>query len=310
MRCFYSPGYHLPLPEGHPFPIVKFPLALEMLLESGVVAGSDVEKVAPAARHVLERVHTAEYLDRLARGELTSKEATVLGLPPSPELFVRCAREVEGTRRAVRAALAAGAAANLAGGTHHAFADRGEGFCVLNDVAVAVRDLQTDRPDLRIMVVDTDAHQGNGTHALLGADPRVFTYSIHVAANYPSRKVPGSLDVGLERFVPGAVFLDALRQSLPPAVESFRPDLVIWISGADPHQNDRFGQMQLTLKDMSERDAFVLELFIPRGVPVAVLYGGGYNRELANTARLHRNSVEAAARLARGKTPAAAGHGN
>ena len=297
MRCFYSPGYFLPLPEGHPFPMVKFPMAFEMLLESGAVAAADVEEVAPAAREHLARVHTPEYLDRISHGELTSKEATMLGLPPSPELFARCAREVEGTRRAVRAALADGVAANLAGGTHHAFADHGEGFCVLNDVAVAVRDLQMDRPELRIMVVDTDAHQGNGTNALLGADPRVFTYSIHVAANYPSRKVHGSLDVGLERFVPGAVFLDALRQSLPPAAESFQPDLVIWISGADPHQNDRFGQMQLTLKEMSERDAFVLGLFVPHGIPVAVLYGGGYNRELTNTARLHRNSVEAAARL-------------
>ena len=297
MRCFYSPGYFLPLPEGHPFPMAKFPLAFEMLLEGGMVAAADVEEVAPAARETLERVHAPEYLDRVSRGELTSKETTMLGLPPSPELFARCAREVEGTRRAARAALADGVAANLAGGTHHAFADHGEGFCLLNDVAVTVRDLQTDRPGLRIMVVDTDAHQGNGTHALLGADPHVFTYSIHVAANYPSRKVPGSLDVGLERFVPGATFLDALRQSLPPAVESFRPDLAIWISGADPHQNDRFGQMQLTVKDMSERDAFVLEQFVPGGIPVAVLYGGGYNRELSNTARLHRNSVEAAARL-------------
>ncbi len=301
MRCFYSPGYFLPLPEGHPFPMVKFPLAHEMLLAGGTVEAADVEEVAPCSREHLERVHTPEYLDRLSRGELSSRETTVLGLPPSPELFVRCAREVEGTRRTVRAALAGRVAANLAGGTHHAFADRGEGFCVLNDVAVAVRDLQTDRPDLRVMVVDTDAHQGNGTHALLGADPHIFTYSIHVAANYPSRKVPGSLDVGLERFVAGPVFLDALRQSLPPAVESFRPDLAIWISGADPHQNDRFGQMQLTLKEMSARDAFVLGLFVPQGIPVAVLYGGGYNRELNNTARLHRNSVEAAARLARGE---------
>lgn len=298
MRCFYSPGYYLPLPEGHPFPMVKFPQAFDLLREGGVITEADVEEVEPAAREHLERVHTPEYLDRLSRGEFTSKEATVLGLPPSPALFARCAREVEGTRRAVRAALADGIAANLAGGTHHAFADRGEGFCALNDVAVAVRDLQTDRSGLRIMVVDTDAHQGNGTHALLGADPHVFTYSIHVAANYPSRKVPGSLDVALERFVSGAVYLDALRQSLPLAVESFRPELVIWISGADPHQNDRFGQMQLTVKDMSERDAFVSGLFIPHGVPMAVLYGGGYNRELANTARLHRNSVETAARLA------------
>ncbi len=302
MRCFYSPGYFLPLPEGHPFPMVKFPMAFDMLVDGAVVAAADVEEVEPVAREHLERVHDPAYLDRLARGELTSKETTILGLPPSPELFARCAREVEGTRRAVRAALTDGVTANLAGGTHHAFADRGEGFCLLNDVAVAVRDLQIDHPDLRIMVVDTDAHQGNGTNALLGADPHVFTYSIHVAANYPSRKVAGSLDVGLERFVAGAVFLDALRESLPDAVESFRPDLVVWISGADPHQNDRFGQMQLTLKDMSERDAFVLGLFIPHGIPVAVLYGGGYNRELANTARLHRNSVETAARLTNERT--------
>ena len=294
MRFFYSPSYDLPLPEGHPFPMVKFPLAYEMLRDGGILSEHEVTLVEPAARAHLERVHTPDYLDRLARGELSSREATILGLPPSPALFVRCAREVEGTRLAVRAALVDGCAANLAGGTHHAFADRGEGFCVLNDVAVAVRDLQTEQPGLRFMVVDTDAHQGNGTHALLGSDPHVFTYSIHVAANYPSRKVPGSLDVGLERFAAGAAYLDALRHSLPDAVASFRPDLAIWLSGADPHQNDRFGQMQLTVRDMAERDAFVLSLFQARGVPVAVLYGGGYNRELANTARLHRNSVAAA----------------
>ena len=303
MRCFYSPGYFLPLPEGHPFPMSKFSLAHAMLLAGGIIDAGDVTEVGPVSRECLERVHTPVYLDRLARGELTAKEATVLGLPPSPELFERCAREVEGTRRAMRAALEDGAAANLAGGTHHAFADRGEGFCVLNDVAVGVRDLHIEHPDLRIMVVDTDAHQGNGTHALLGKDSRAFTYSIHVAANYPSRKVPGSLDVGLERFVSGAVYLQALRESLPGAVKSFCPDLVVWLSGADPHQNDRFGQMQLTLKDMAERDAFVLSLFVPAGIPLAVLYGGGYNRELANTARLHRNSVAAtveAFRSARG----------
>ena len=307
MRCFYSPGYFLPLPEGHPFPMTKFPLAHRLLLENGTVDPGDIVEVEPASRERLERVHTPEYLDRLARGDLTPKEATVLGLPPSPELFERSAREVEGTRRAMWAALADGVAANLAGGTHHAFADHGEGFCALNDVAVGVRDLHAEQPDLKIMVVDTDAHQGNGTHALLGDDPRVFTYSIHVAANYPSRKVPGSLDVGLERFVPGAVYLDALRGSLPDAVDSFRPDLAVWLSGADPHQNDRFGQMQLTVRDMSERDACVLGLFLPRKIPLAVLYGGGYNRELANTARLHRNTVAAtveAARLAFVSVPA------
>lgn len=293
MRCFYSPGYFLPLPEGHPFPMVKFPMAHEMLVSSGTVEARNTIEVAPTSREHLERVHTVEYLNRLSKGELSSKETTILGLPPSPELFERSAREVEGTRQAMRAALEDGVAANLAGGTHHAFADHGEGFCALNDVAVAVRDLQTDHPNLKIMVVDTDAHQGNGTHALLGMDRDVFTYSIHVAANYPSRKVPGSLDVGLERFVVGSTYLDALRHSLPGAVEQFKPDLVAWLSGADPHQNDRFGQMQLSVRDMDERDRFVLSLFVPRGIPLAVLYGGGYNRELANTARLHRNSVVA-----------------
>ncbi len=295
MRCFYSPGYFLPLPDGHPFPMIKFPMAWEMLVSGGIIGEQDITGVDPVAREHLERVHTAEYLDRLARGDLTQKEATLLGLPPSPELFIRSAREVEGTRLAARAALADGSAANLAGGTHHAFADHGEGFCALNDVAVAIRDLQTDHPKLRIMVVDTDAHQGNGTHALLGSDDRVFTYSIHVASNYPSRKVRGSLDVGLERFAAGDAYLRALRESLPGAVERFKPDLAIWLSGADPHQNDRFGQMQLTLRDMGERDEYVLSLFVPRGIPVAVLYGGGYNRELSNTARLHRNTVAAAA---------------
>lgn len=299
MRCFYSPGYFLPLPDGHPFPMEKFPQAHGMLLEGKVLRPGDVTLVEPAAREHLLRVHPAEYLERIEGDALSPHERTRLGLPAGPALLERSARETEGTRLACRAALADGLAANLAGGTHHAFADRGEGFCVLNDVAVAVRDLFTDHPDLRVFIADTDAHQGNGTNALLGGDPRVFTYSIHVAANYPSRKVPGSLDVGLERYVAGGVYLDALRETLPGAVERFRPDLGVWLSGADPHQNDRFGQMRLTLTDLLERDRFVLSLFRGSGIPLAVLYGGGYNREPGHTARLHRNTVTAAAARSR-----------
>lgn len=297
MRCFYSPGYFLPLPAGHPFPMEKFPQAHALLLAGGVIAEQEIELVEPCDREHLERVHTAEYLDRIAQGTLTPKEITILGLPPGPALLERSARETEGTRRAARAALAEGIAANLAGGTHHAFADRGEGFCVLNDVAVSVRDLQSEFGRLRVMVIDTDAHQGNGTHALLGDDPDVFTYSIHVAANYPSRKVPGTLDVGLERYVRGETYLAALTESVPAALARFEPELVYWLSGADPHQNDRFGQMQLTLRDMHERDRLVLSWLRdrPRPIPTVVLYGGGYNREPLNTARLHRNSVAAAA---------------
>ncbi len=297
MRCFYSPGYFHPLPAGHPFPMEKFPQAHALLLAGGVVKAEDIEEVEACPREMLERVHTPEYLDRIAAGALSPKETSILGLPPSAALLERCARETEGTRRAAWAALADGAAANLAGGTHHAFADRGEGFCVLNDVAVTVHDLRRTHPRLRVMVIDTDAHQGNGTHALLADDPHSFTYSIHVAANYPSRKVPGSLDVGLERYVRGDPYLAALRETLPPALERFEPDLAFWLSGADPHQNDRFGQMLLSLRDMRERDRFVVDLCHGRArpVPLAVLYGGGYNREPGHTPRLHRNSVEAAA---------------
>ncbi len=298
MRCYYSPGYFHELPEGHPFPMRKFPDAHAMLLASRAVATVDVVEVDPAADRLIERVHHRHYLDRLRAADFTPREVNVLGLPPSAALYERSAREVEGTRRAAWTALEHGVAANLAGGTHHAFPDHGEGFCVLNDVAITIRDLQHKHANLRIFVCDTDAHQGNGTHAIFADEPFVFTYSIHVGANYPSRKVPGTLDVPLERFATGDVFLDALRKSLPDAVSAFRPDLAIWISGADPHRNDRFGQLQLTASDMTARDTLVARLFLENQIPLVVLYGGGYNREVENTARLHRNTVATTALLA------------
>jgi len=295
MRFFYSPGYYHPLPPGHPFPMAKFPQAHEILMRKGTIAPDEIIEIGPATREILERVHTPEYLDKIANASLSPREQTTLGLPPSLALLERSARETEGTRLAARAALEEGIAVNLAGGTHHAFADHGEGFCVLNDVVVTVRDLHRQQPNLRILIADTDAHQGNGTHALLAEDPRVFCYSIHVGRNYPSRKVSGNLDVPLDRYVSGLDFLEALERTLPTATSDFRPDLVIWLSGADPHRNDRFGQMQLTARDMADRDTFVLELFID--IPTALLYGGGYNREPLHTAQLHVQTVTLARRI-------------
>ncbi len=292
MRCFYSPDYFLPLPEGHPFPMRKFPEA-----HAHLAGALPVEIVAPCDDAVIARVHAPDYLARLRAGTLTSRETTQLGLPPGETLYRRSALEVEGTRRAALAALTHGVAANLAGGTHHAFPDHGEGFCVLNDVAITIRDLHTTRPALRVLVCDTDAHQGNGTHAIFAGDDRIFTYSIHVGANYPSRKVPGSLDVPLDRFVDDPRYLAALTASLPPAVTGFRPDLALWITGADPHRNDRFGQMQLSARGMATRDRFVATLFRDRGIPLVVLYGGGYNREPTHTARLHAATVRLTASL-------------
>ena len=292
MRCFYSPEYFFPLPEGHPFPMRKFPEARTFLGDA-----VDVTEVEPCADERIARIHLPDYLSRLRAGALTSREATQLGLPPGDGLYRRSAVEVEGTRRAAWAALDEGVAANLAGGTHHAFPDHGEGFCVLNDVAIAIRDLQTRHPALRVFVCDTDAHQGNGTHAIFAGEANVFTYSIHVGANYPSRKVPGSLDVPLERFASGDIFLAELTRTLPDAVSRFAPDLAFWISGADPHRNDRFGQLQLTARDMLARDRFVSTFFRDRGTPLVVLYGGGYNREPSHTARLHANTIRAVAHV-------------
>jgi acetoin utilization deacetylase AcuC-like enzyme len=288
LRCFYHQDYFLALPPGHPFPMEKFPQAHALLRSSPTI---EVAPVGPASHRQLLRVHTSDYLQKLAHGTLVPAELQKLGLPWHARLLRRSALETAGTIAACRHALGHGLAANLAGGTHHAFPARGLGYCVLNDVAVAIRGLHTGDPSLRVFVADTDAHQGNGTSAIFAAEPRVFTYSIHGERNYPSTKEPGSLDVGLPREVSGSAYLTALRDTLPAALDRFAPGLVIWLSGADVHENDRFGQMRLTTEQMAERDRLVLQWCRQRELPTAVLYGGGYNREPGMTARLHANTI-------------------
>jgi acetoin utilization deacetylase AcuC-like enzyme len=297
LRCYYDPGYYLPLPEGHPFPMEKFPEAAALLQEE--TATIRLEGVTPCPRHKLTRVHTEAYLDSIAHHTLSSYDRHRLGLPADDRLLERCALETAGTLAAGRAALEDGMACNLAGGTHHAFANRGLGFCVLNDVAVAIATLRVTRPDLMVMVIDTDAHQGNGTHALLRDDPHSFTYSIHVGKNYPVIKEPGDCDVPLPRGVGNQEYLEHLEATLTPALLRFEPDLVFWIAGADNHHDDRFGQMALTTAGMQKRDRQVLTLCRNWEVPVAVLYGGGYNRTPGMTARLHANTIMEALRVSR-----------
>lgn len=298
MRCFYSQNLEIALPAGHPFPMDKFRISKDMLLDSGVLRPEEIIEVRPADVHLLQRVHEREYIAKIESGALGRKEQLLLGLPVTPELFRRSITEVEATRLACHAALVEGVAVCLAGGTHHAFREHGEGYCVFNDVAIAIRDLQLKQPNIKIMVVDTDAHQGNGTAALLADDPRVFTYSIHVGNNYPTRKAVSSLDVETVRFVEGEMYLKQLFTSLAGALDTFAPDLVIWVSGADNHRNDRFGQMHLSLKDIQRRDEVLLSAFIRNRIPVAILYGGGYNRQPEFTAKLHRNTVATAKKLA------------
>lgn len=295
MRCFYHPDYFFPLPESHPFPMDKFWRA-EAMIREDAPQGLRIEAAEPAAFEDLLRAHTAAYLEKIRAGALDPAEALKLGLPAGETLLHRSRLETGGTLRAMEAALTDGLAANLAGGTHHAFADRGLGYCVLNDVAVAVRARHARRPAERVFVIDTDAHQGNGTAGIFAGDERVFTYSIHVGRNYPAVKTPGSLDIPLPRHVRGADYLEQLEATLEPALHTHAPDLVFWIGGADPHEHDRFGQMLLTNADLAARDAHVLDALARLGRPRVLLYGGGYNRDREHTARIHARTVLAAAR--------------
>jgi acetoin utilization deacetylase AcuC-like enzyme len=299
MRCFYSQELELELPAGHPYPMEKFRLSKDMLLAGGILRPEEIIEVSsPADHHHLQRVHDSSYIGKIESGLLDRKEQILLGLPATAGLFRRSATEVEATRLACHAALAEGVGVCLAGGTHHAFRDHGESYSVFNDVAIAIRDLQDKQPNIRIMVVDTDAHRGNGTAALLADDPRVFTYSIHVERRDPTLKVGGSLDVETVRYVEGEMYLKQLFSTLAAALDTFSPDLVIWISGADNHVNDRFGQMRLSLKEIQRRDEVLLSALIRNRIPVAVLYGGGYNREPQFTAKLHRNTIATAKKIA------------
>ncbi len=273
----------------------KFPQARDLLIAEN--APVEITVTAPAPTRQLLRVHTSEYLRKLAHGTLDRTEVHKLGLPWHPRLLHRSALETAATVAACHHALSQGMAANLAGGTHHAFPDRGLGYCVLNDVAVAIRDLHAKDASLRIFVADTDAHQGNGTHAIFRDDRRVFTYSIHGDRNYPSAKEPGTLDVGLVREVSGPDYLAALDETLPAALDRFPADLVVWISGADPHADDRFGQMKLSTEQMLERDRLVIHWSRTRRLPLVILYGGGYHRVPGMTARLHANTITLAATL-------------
>ncbi|GAA5483802.1 hypothetical protein Hsar01_03036 [Haloferula sargassicola] len=275
----------------------KFRVSKDMLLEGGILKPEEIVEVGAAEAHVLKRVHDEAYLGRIYRGQLDMKEQIRLGLPATPMLYQRSVTEVEATRQACHAALEEGVAVCLAGGSHHAFRDHGEGYSVFNDVAVAVQDLQAQRPGIKVMIVDTDALQGNGTASILADDPKVFTYSIHVGMNSSVTKAHGSLDVETVRYVEGVMYLKQLFSTLAAALDTFSPDLVIWVAGADNHSNDRLGQMWLSPEDMERRDEVLLGAFLRNRIPVAVLYGGGYNRESEFTSRLHTRTVAVAKRL-------------
>ncbi len=295
VRIFYCDHFVLPLPEGHRFPMEKYRLLRERVADEGLGA---LQVPEAATDEELLRVHDAGYLRRVVEGGLDRDEVRRIGFPWSPGLVERSRRSVGGTLGAARAALEDGTGANLAGGTHHAYADRGEGFCVFNDVAVAVRAVQAEGRAARVAVVDLDVHQGNGTARIFRDDPGVLTVSVHGAANYPFRKEESDVDLPLPDGAGDDAFLDAVDRAVEAALDH-RPDLAFYVAGADPYGGDRLGRLDVSRAGLAERDRRVYDGLAGAGVPVAVVMSGGYAERVEDTVAIHLASVRAAAERCR-----------
>lgn len=283
LHAWSSDHHALELPPGHPFPIARYRALREKLLAEGVLVPEHVHASEPAPDAWLRFVHGVDYLARIERGELGVQERLRLGLPWSAPLVTRARAAVYGTVMAARAGLAHGVAGNLAGGTHHAYRDRAEGYCLFNDIAVAIEVLRGERRIARPFVADLDVHQGNGTAAIYADDPAVFTFSMHAEANYPTPKERSSLDVGLDLDCDDERFLAALDAHLPAALDAHAPDVVFYQAGVDGLREDRFGRLALTHAGLAERDRRVFRWCEQRGLPVVITLGGGYGRPLEAT---------------------------
>ena len=289
MRAFAHDVYVYPLPPGHRFPLAKYRLVREAAER---LPGVRVRDASPIEWSDLARTHTSAYLERVQHGTLERREQFALGLPWSPQLVERARRATGATLQAARAALADGVAANLGGGTHHAFADAGRGFCVFNDVVTVVRALRAEGAVGRVLVVDLDVHQGDGTHALLAADAAAFTFSVNGFRNYPFRRVPGDLELDLPDGTGDEEYLEGLAALLPQALRRARPELCFYLAGADPYAGDRLGRLALSKAGLRARDALVRDTLRAAGVPVCVTLAGGYAEEIRDTVEINLGTVE------------------
>jgi acetoin utilization deacetylase AcuC-like enzyme len=298
VRVFCCDRFSFPLPAGHSFPADKWRLLRERVEAARLVDAADLLEPEPITDEQVLLVHDEDYLRRLKCGGLTAKEVQRIGLPWSPELMTRARYSAGGTLAACRAALRDGIAVNLAGGTHHAFRDHGQGYCLLNDVVIAARTLQAEGHIARAVVLDCDAHQGNGTAALTAGDATVFTLSIHNGSNFPLHKVPSDLDVSLEDGAGDAEYLAALAPAVRRALALAGADLALYVAGADPHQEDRLGRLGLTQAGLASRDRLVLGECRATGLPTAVVLAGGYGRSIEVTVEAHLQTVRLAAEMA------------
>lgn len=293
MRAFSSADYTVPLGR-HSYPMDKYRLVPEHLLANGVLTRDEIIEPRPIRRDDILRVHTAEYVHAFCSGTLERRALLRLGLPWSVALVRRAFVVIGGTLGAARAALSDGLGVNLAGGTHHAFADHGEGYCIFHDMVISLRRLRHEGVARRFLIIDLDVHQGNGTAALCQTDPDVFTFSMHAENNYPARKEHSSWDIALPDQTADEPYLDRLRAALPRILERCTPELIFYQAGVDVLAGDRFGKLALTMQGVRERDWLVSAFARQAGLPLVVMFGGGYARDIRVIVEAHCQTVEIA----------------
>ena len=294
MHTYYSDHLTFPLPRGSRFPLGKWSLLRERIIAEGIVPFEHLHPSEPATDNQILLVHSQDYWERVVDGRLSEREVRRIGLGWSPELVER----VRHSTGACRSALHAGIAVNLAGGTHHASRDQGQGYCLLNDGVIAIRAMQQESLVRRAMIIDCDVHQGNGTASITAGDPTVYAFSIHAEKNFPLHKTPGDLDIGLPDGTGDEAYLQALEQGLVRSLSEANPDLALYLAGADPWRGDRLGRLALTKAGLARRDRLVFEHCLRRGLPVAIVMAGGYG-PIEDTVSIHLATVRIAAQLAK-----------
>jgi acetoin utilization deacetylase AcuC-like enzyme len=294
IKIAYDTIYAHPLPEGHRFPMLKYELIPEQLLHEGTIENEHLFVPESCALDTVLLTHETEYVDKLLNQTLTASEQRKIGFPQSPELTKRELIITQGTIDCCHYAMKSGVSLNIAGGTHHAFSDRGEGFCLLNDMAIASNYLIANQLAETIVIIDLDVHQGNGTAKIFEDNKNVFTFSMHGAANYPFHKEKSYLDIGLKDGTDDATYLKLLAENLPKIINEVQPDFAFYLSGVDILSTDKFGKLKVSLEGCKERDAFVLNTLKQKNIPTTVALGGGYSPDIRTIVEAHCNTFRTA----------------
>lgn len=297
IKIAYDTIYAHPLPEGHRFPMLKYELIPEQLLHEGTITQENIFKPRACEEEFVLLTHAEEYFNKLKHQTLTASEQRKIGFPQSPQLTQRELIITQGSIACCYHAMKNGVALNIAGGTHHAFANRGEGFCLLNDFAVAANYLLHQKDAKQILIIDLDVHQGNGTAKLFENNKNVFTFSMHGAHNYPFHKEKSDLDIGLKDGTTGKEYLEILKTTLPQLVEQVKPDFAFYLSGVDILETDKFGKLKVSIDECKQRDAFVFTQLKKHNIPVTVAMGGGYSPDVRTIVEAHCNTFRVAGSL-------------